>query len=85
MERSAQVFVELLRCCQPSEGNMPKFLMLMAGLAVLITAASADAAMGRTPLKLIEGRAAYEASWHYYGNDFGPDFERILLIPDKAA
>jgi len=65
---------------------MRNFLAGMISLVVLVlSAASVDAATGRTPLRLIEGRAAFEAGPHLRGNDFGPDFERILPIPGKAA
>ena len=65
---------------------MRSFLAGIVSLVVLTpSGANVDVAIGTAPLRLIEGRAAYEASPHFHGNDFGPDFGRILPVPAKAA
>ena len=61
------------------EATMRK--LFLAALAFSISVATIDAAaMGVASLKLINGQAAYAAAHHFHGNDFGPDFERSLLI-----
>src|SRR5260370_42054364 len=66
----------------PMEEHMRNLVLTVTAGLLLISAAGVDAA---AKPKLIEGRAAYQASHnHWRGNDFGSGFERLQPAPNKG-